>query len=140
MRILIVEDSKYKREYVKGILKQRTIEFHVEEAITPALRYIDSNKCTIDGIILDIQLPRFKGDYVIVPLGGLEIVDEISSLQFEGFNKEIPILINSTDAFNIKYDDYLFDTHNIKGKACPYTSDYANNINSFISSIEKGEF
>ena len=138
MRILVVEDDEYKREYIEDVLKQRNIEFHVERAINSALRYIHDNHDQIDGIILDLNLPRYDSYNswkTIISMGGLDIPEEMTRLGIE-----IPILINSYDAFKVKYDEYLFDTHNIKGETCPHTFSYERDINSFIESIEKGEF
>lgn len=135
MRILVVEDNEGKREYLEYVLKQKNIEFRVEASINSALRYIRLNLDQIDGIILDLGLPRTEKDVWAVPFGGLDIPEEMTRLGIE-----IPILINSYDAFKVKYDEYLFDAHNIKGETCPHTFSYGRDINSFIESIEKGEF
>ena len=135
MKILIVEDNENKREIVEYILKNAGVQFHIEKAINSALKYIHDHHDEIDGIILDLGLPRFENDLHPIPLGGLDIPDEMEILELD-----IPILINSFDAGTVKYEDYLFDVHNIKGETQPYTSSHADDINSFISSLEKGEF
>ena len=137
MKILIVEDDLYKRNKVIDILKEVNVQYKAEQAINPALRYIFNHHEKIDGIILDLGIPKFENDVGIknIPLGGLCVPREMLRL---GFN--IPILINSYDAYTVKYEEHLVDTHNIIGEIAPYMPNFKDTIISFIESIEKGEF
>ena len=137
MRILVVEDDKFKRNTLKDILEKEDVELFFIKAINPALRYIHDNSSDIDGIILDLELPRFNSDAGInfIHLGGLDIPIEMTRLRLD-----IPIMINSIIAFTVDYEVYLKDLHNIKGKANPSRSNYKDTILSFIESIKKGEF
>ena len=138
MRILVVEDDKYKRKRLKDILEKENLDLVFKKAITPALQYIRYNSSHIDGIILDLDLPGYDSYYswkTIIVMGGLYIPKEMNRLKLD-----IPILINSSDAFNVKYDDYIKDSHNIKAKVNPSNPNYKADVLSFIKSIEKGEF
>lgn len=121
MKILIVEDDEYKRKSVEMILEEIGINFCCEKAINPALRYIKEHHDEIDAIILDLGLPRFDSGSIIniIPLGGMCIVEEMTRLELE-----IPILINSYDAFSVQYDEHFVDTHNIKDKTSPSMTNF----------------
>ena len=104
MKILIIEDSEFKRNELIGFLTPMgNIEFEFCEYLYDALRYIDENKKEISGIILDLGLqkaedmPQTYGLYV-----GLEVVYELKRRKFN-----IPVLINST-TFAGMLDEYPF--------------------------------
>ena len=91
MKILIVEDSVWKREQLVEFLEKEKIEFEVSEYVNNALRYIRANKTDIAGIILDLGLESMPGAHDAKPYRGLDVVKEMKILKLN-----IPVLINST--------------------------------------------
>lgn len=60
MRLLIVEDSKIKIEWIRDILKEKNIEYDEITYLNGAcLKILDEPK-VYDGIILDMQFPIYK--------------------------------------------------------------------------------
>lgn len=91
MKILIVEDSVWKREQLVEFLEKEKIEFEVCEYVNNALRYILANRADIVGIILDLGLESMPGAHDAKPYRGLDVLREMKRLKLE-----IPVLINST--------------------------------------------
>lgn len=91
MKVLIVEDLKFKRNQLIDFLKKKNIEFEVCEYVNDALRYIYINKEDISGIILDLGLQTSADNNDHALDRGLDIVYELDRI-----NLNIPILINST--------------------------------------------
>ena len=91
MKILIVEDSRDKKDQLINFLNKNNIEFEICEYLNDALRYIYEDSKNISGIILDLGLERDKSDPEYEQYMGLELVEETERIKLN-----IPILINST--------------------------------------------
>ena len=101
-KILIVEDDQFKQEDVIRFLKNKGIEYVVSEYLNDSLMYIRKHKDDIQGIVLDLGLPRFESmeDYDLYM--GLNLLKELKRLKLN-----IPVLINST-TFAGMLDEYPF--------------------------------
>ena len=102
MKVLIVEDLKFKRNQLIDFLNKKNIEFEVCEYVNDALRYIYFNKENISGIILDLGLQTSADSNDHALDRGLDIVYELDRI-----NLNIPILINSTTIVDV-LDKYSF--------------------------------
>lgn len=91
MKILIVEDSRDKKDQLINFLSKKNIEFEICECLNDALRYLYENSKNISGIILDLGLEREKSDPDYDQYMGLELAEEAERIKLN-----IPILINST--------------------------------------------
>ena len=101
MKILIVEDSIWKREQLVEFLEKEKIEFEVSEYVNNALRYIRANKTDIAGIILDLGLESMPDAYDAKPYRGLDVLREMKRLKLD-----IPVLINSTTELQMISSEY----------------------------------
>ena len=92
-KILIVEDSIFKREQITDFLDEKGIEYDFVEYLNPALIYIFGSQNDISGIILDLGLQYFKDSspesYNL--LRGMDVVRELKRKKMD-----IPVLINSS--------------------------------------------
>ena len=91
MKILIIEDSQYKRDQIIKFFKDEDIEFAVCEYVNSALRYIRANNSDIAGIILDLGLETMPGAHDATPYRGLDVLEELRRKKID-----IPVLVNST--------------------------------------------
>ncbi|MBL4238630.1 response regulator [Vibrio fluvialis] len=88
MRVLVVEDSNDKRNQIKNVLTQLSIDIdvNIEESVRGAIDRIDSNE-KFDLILLDMSLPLFDiTDEVpdggeAESFGGHEIIEQMSFLK-----------------------------------------------------------
>lgn len=103
MKVLIIEDSNFKRMQLEMFLGRRLIDYEVFKYLNSALKYIMENKDEISGIILDLGLQNFKDSLdTYSDFRGMDLIYE-----FKRTGIEIPVLINSTTiAKNI--DEYQF--------------------------------
>lgn len=100
MRVLIVDDMKYKQDEVIYALKQKGLEdYEIAESVSDALRYLKQNK--FDVMITDLGLPRFKGGFVDNPLEGLDMLMELSYRKI----MYVPTIIYSTT--NVPREDLM---------------------------------
>lgn len=99
MKVLIVDDMKYKQDEIIYALKQKGIEdYEIAESVRDALLLLKQNK--FDIIITDLGLPRIKGEYVDNPLEGLEMLEGLSYRKIL-----VPTIIYSTT--DIPSDDLI---------------------------------
>lgn len=101
--VVLVEDNADKADNVTKILEKEGVEYHQLTALNPALRFITKESKKIDGIILDLGLPRFENERVENLYAGIDIVKELKRV---GIN--IPVLINSTTLVDIDEEKYPF--------------------------------
>lgn len=77
MKVLIIDDMKYKQDEVIYALRQKGIEdYEIAESVRDALLLLKQNK--FDIIITDLGLPRLKGEFVNNPLEGIDMLMELS--------------------------------------------------------------
>lgn len=101
--IVLVEDNADKSANIISILKKEGVEYYQLAALNPALKFITSESKKIDGIILDLGLPRFENKRVDNLYAGIEVIEELKEL---GIN--IPVLINSSTLVDIDEKEYPF--------------------------------
>lgn len=91
MKVLIVDDMKYKQDEIIYALKQKGLEdYEIAESVSDALRLLKQNK--YDFMVTDLGLPRFKGGFVDSPLEGLDMLMELSYRKI----MYVPTIIYST--------------------------------------------
>lgn len=93
MRILIVDDSKTKNEWIRDYLDTQNIQYDEVLYMNEAYLKIHENPTLYDGIILDMQFARMKG----VSIDGRMGEKLIKRLKHGNIN--IPVLGNSIIEF-----------------------------------------
>lgn len=103
MLVLIVEDDRLKKEFVKEVLKQRGIDSLAFKSVNPAISYAIKHSTEIDGIVLDLGLTGYdySDDYEYDK--GLRVVEALTENGIE-----IPIILNSCIYVNF---ERLQETH-----------------------------
>lgn len=101
--IVLVEDNTEKANSIITTLEREGVEYYQLSALNPALKFITKEFKKIDGIILDLGLPRFENGRVENIYSGLEIIEELKSLEIN-----IPILINSSTLIDIDEKEFPF--------------------------------
>lgn len=97
MKVLIIDDMKYKQDEVIYALRQKGIEnYEIAESVRDALLLLKQNK--FDIIITDLGLPRLKGEFVSNSLEGMDMLMELSYRKIL-----IPAIVYSTT--NIPSED-----------------------------------
>lgn len=125
MRILILDDSKNKCNWIKEILKQRNIEYEEITYLNGAYLKILKSPSYYQGIILDMQFPILEDSPVKGNAG------EVFLKKLNNRNIQIPTLGNSTMSFP-NQKEYPF----LKGKLDGYeTLDGKNKLLKFLESI-----
>lgn len=125
MRILILDDSKTKCNWIKEIFKQRNIEYEQITYLNGAYLKILKSTSYYQGIILDMQFPILEDSTVKGNAG------EILLKKLKNRNIQIPVLGNSMMSFP-NQKEYPF----LKGKIDGYeTLDGRNILLKFLESI-----
>lgn len=125
MRILILDDSKTKCNWIKEILKQRNFEYEEIAYLNCAYKKILESPSYYQGIILDMQFPIMEDSPLKSNAG------EIFLKKLKHRNIQIPILGHSTMSFPDQ-KEYPF----LKGKIEGYeTLDGRNAVLKFLESI-----
>lgn len=101
--IVLIEDNADKSNNIISILDKEGIEYYLITALNPALRFITNESKKIDGIILDLGLPRFENERVEDITAGLDVVEELKRVGIT-----IPVLINSSTLVEIDEKEYPF--------------------------------
>lgn len=108
MRILIVDDSKNKNEWIKGILEEKNIQYDEITYMNGAYMQILNNPNLYDGIILDMQFP-LMADTQIDGRMGEKLLERLKNRKIN-----IPVLGNSTIEF-LNLSKYSFLEGNTHG-------------------------
>ena len=125
MRILIVDDSIAKCNWIKEVLKREQVEYEQFFNLYGAIKEVLKDKA-YNGIILDMQFPIAEGleeeDYA-----GKEFLRELKRKKVN-----IPVLGNSTVSFSgVEYEFY-------RGKLSGYyTPDDAKKLIEFLENIKE---
>ena len=124
MKIVVVEDDRNKREFVKDIFELKNIDMISFNSIMPAIKYVIEHSPETDGIILDLGLTSYddSGDYDAEK--GLILVQELKRKKIN-----IPILINSTTELDLI--EVMKNYPNVKGQMA---SNYKK-LDGFIKSL-----
>lgn len=93
MRILIVDDSKNKNEWIRDFLEAKNIQYDEISYMNEAYLKIKENPTFYNGIILDMQFARMKDDSIDGKMG------EKLLKRLKHRNINIPVLGNSTIEF-----------------------------------------
>lgn len=93
MRILIVDDSKEKNEWIRDILESKKIQYDEVTYMNEAYLKILKDSTLYDGIILDMQFPRMEDTPKELKMGE----ELLKRLKHRDIN--IPVLGNSTSEF-----------------------------------------
>ena len=126
MRILIVDDSTMKNEWIRRILNKENVQYDEITYFNGASRMIFDNPESYNGIILDMQFP-------ILLDGGVETRTGetlLKKLKHKGVN--IPVLGNSTMEFR-DAEKYPF----FKGNTYGFHNSEV--LNQFLEIIKDGE-
>lgn len=122
MRILIVDDSKTKNEWIRDGLDGKGIQYDEIKYRHEALTKIHENPDLYAGIILDMQFPLYQG----CPINQIMGEKFLKRLKSRGYN--IPVLGNSTLEFPSS-DEYPFLRGNTNGEFNPQV------LNEFLNSL-----
>lgn len=125
MRVLIIDDLQEKVKWIKDILEEKKIEYDQVTYLNSAYKKILNT--TYDGIILDMNFPRYKDSTVVNNAG--EILLKILKHR----KIEIPVLGNSTVLNFPTSNEYPF----IKGHIAGYKVLDKERLINFLESIEK---
>ncbi len=101
--VVLVEDNAGKADNVTRILEREGIGYYQFAALNPALRFITKEFKKIDGIILDLGLPKFENERVDSLYAGIEIIKELKRVGII-----IPVLINSSTLVDIDEKEFPF--------------------------------
>lgn len=93
MRLLIVEDSKIKIEWIRDILKEKNIKYDEITYLNGAYVKILDSPDVYDGIILDMQFPLYQ-DGEIEGSAGEKLLKRLKNKKIN-----IPVLGNSSIEF-----------------------------------------
>lgn len=106
MKILIIEDHpEYKCREILDECHNRGIKVEVKKARNTGLWEIICSGNKYDGIILDMGLPIYEGEFYIGDRVGDEILAELRRKEYN-----IPVLIFSETQSKYKYKcDFVFD-------------------------------
>ena len=91
MKILIIDDNaEYKCREIFEQCRKSNIDVCVKKSRNSGLREIIYSKNKYDGIILDMGLPIYEGDFEIEESCGDEVLEELVRKEYD-----IPVLIFS---------------------------------------------
>ncbi len=124
--IVVVDDDAEKINSLLSSLHKKKIEYYQLSALNPAMKFIEKESSRIDGIILDMGLPRFEKG-TIDPYAGIELLEELKRL-----NINIPTLINSSTPIDKeKYPFVFWDSIILPARDTEIV------LKEFLESIEK---
>ena len=117
MRILIIDDSKNKNNWIRAMLEKENIEYDELTYFNEAYSHILNNTELYDGIILDMQFPILK-DSPIQSKSGEYFLKKLKNRKIN-----IPVLGNSMIKFS-NTEQYPFFKGNTNGYQNPKMLEY----------------
>lgn len=127
MRIMILDDSIAKCNWIKEVLKRQQVEYEQFLNLYGAIKEVLKDKAYYNGIILDMQFPIAEGleaeDYA-----GKDFLRELKRKKVN-----IPVLGNSTVGFRCG-EEYEFYKGKLSGY---YTPDDAKKLIEFLENIKE---